>query len=565
MTKYFPSSVIKRRVLRNFILGLLVIFAGLTLAACDAGNQQPARVAPTVPAPPPPPPPPPPAGPVTISGSITFDLVPSNPGTNGLNYNNITQAPARGVTVRAVNTTGTILDSDVTNSAGTYSVTVPGNTNVRIQALSQFSQTTGGSRSIDVRDNTNGDAIYVLSGSLTSSGTANSTRNLNAQSGWGGASYTGTRAAAPFAILNSLFTAVGAFVAVDNNVDMPHLQILWSVNNTTADGDIADGDIGTSFYSVISNIPSIVLLGAANNDTDEYDQHVIVHEFGHYFEDQLARSDSIGGPHGQGDILNPTVAFSEGFGNALSAIALGDPIYRDSLGPSQNSGFNFNMENNSNANSGWFNEFSVHSIIYDIFDSADDGADIISAGLSPIYIALTNSDFTDDPAFTTIFTFLNSLRNNSTISNTNLTALINAQSINGTGSEGAGETNNGGIATALPLYQTVTVGGPAVTVCSVDDLGIFNFLGNSAFLRLSISTSQNYTLTMTQSSGLTGRDPDFHISCLGQFEAIAESIDIDMEQLVVTLAPGEYAIRAFDFLNNSAGNTGDSCYAFTVL
>jgi len=565
MTKYPPLRGIERRVLRNRILALLTIFAGLSLAACDAGNQQPARAAPTVPAPPAPPPPPPPAGPVTISGSITFDLAPLNPATNGLNYNNITQAPARGVTVRAVNGTGTILDSDVTNNAGNYSVSVPANTNVRIQALAQFSQTTGGSRSIEVRDNTNGNALYTLSGSLTGSGTVNSTRNLNAPSGWGGASYTGTRAAAPFAILNSLFTAVGAFVAIDNNLDMPHLQVLWSVNNTTADGDIADGDIGTSFYSRINNIPSIVLLGAANNDTDEYDQHVIVHEFGHYFEDQLARSDSIGGPHGQGDILDSTVAFSEGFGNALSAIALGDPIYRDSLGPSQNSGFNFNMENNTHADSGWFNEFSVHSIIYDIFDSADDGADIISAGLGPIYTALTSSDFTDDPAFTTIFTFLNSLRNNSTISNTDLTALINAQSINGSGSEGAGETNNGGIATALPLYQTVTVGGGAVTVCSVDDLGILNFLGNSAFLRLSISTSQNYTLTMTQSSGLTGRDPDFHVSNLGQFEAIAESIDIDMEQLVVTLAPGEYAIRAFDFLNNSAGNTGDSCYAFTVL
>ena len=210
------------------------------------------------------------AGSVTISGTISFDLAPLNPATNGLDYNNIAQTPARGVTVQAVDSGGAVIDSDITSSSGAYSVTVQGNTNIRIQALAQLVQSTGGARNIRVLDNTSGNALYMLAGSLSNSGTANSTRNLNAPSGWNGTSYAGTRAAAPFAILNSIYAAVEAIVAVDSSATFPNLEILWSINNTTANGNISDGDIGTSSFVTLNNVPTILILGSANNDTDEF-------------------------------------------------------------------------------------------------------------------------------------------------------------------------------------------------------------------------------------------------------------------------------------------------------
>ena len=66
-------------------------------------------------------------------------------------------------------------------------------------------------------------------------------------------------------------------------------------------------------------------------DTDEFDQHVIAHEFGHYIENSFSRADNIGGAHGRGDKLDIRVAFGEGFGYAFSAIVLGDPVARDSF------------------------------------------------------------------------------------------------------------------------------------------------------------------------------------------------------------------------------------------
>ena len=102
---------------------------------------------------------------------------------------------------------------------------------------------------------------------------------------------------------------------------------------------------------------------------------MIVHEAAHYFEDKLSRSDSVGGSHGPGDYLDMTVAFGEGFGNAWSAIISDNPSYRDSSGDGQGDGFEINIESDVDSAVGWFSETSVQRIIYDLYDSNDDGVD----------------------------------------------------------------------------------------------------------------------------------------------------------------------------------------------
>ena len=108
------------------------------------------------------------------------------------------------------------------------------------------------------------------------------------------------------------------------------------------------GAIGSSFFrSIRSNGTvqrEIFLLGAEDTDTEEYDRHVIAHEWGHYLEDAFSRSDSVGGPHALGDQLDMRVAFGEGWGNAFSAMVERDPVYKDTLGPAQNTGFYLDVE-----------------------------------------------------------------------------------------------------------------------------------------------------------------------------------------------------------------------------
>jgi hypothetical protein len=498
---------------------------------------------------------------------VTYDRVPLNPATNGLNYAAITQEPARGIVVEALDSTGSILETTVADASGQYSVTVNDNTDVQIRARAKLVETTVATWDVTVRDNTNGDADYVLAGALTNSGTANSTRNLNAPSGWGGASYTGTRAAAPFAILDAIYDGLLAVNgATTGATNFPDLQVFWSVDNRAVSGDIDDGEITSTSFTLILGVPTILLVGNENTDTDEYDRHVIIHEFGHYLENQIARTDSIGGPHAIGDRLDPRLALSEGFANAYSAIVENDPIYRDSGGAMQASGFSINIENNTVTNEGWFSESSVHSILWDVFDDVDDGADTLNEDFSVIFDALSATDYVNSVAPATIFSFLDSFRNNTTINTTQLDALVAAQDINGTGIFGTGETNSGGITGALPVVKTVTVGGGALNICSVDDAGTFNKLGNRQLLRVTIPAPGSYTFTMTRTSGLTGRDPEVRIFNRGAQVAAGLSPTADTETLTTTLsASGTHWIDANDFLNlNDGGPSGDTCFDFSI-
>jgi len=148
-----------------------------------------------------------------------------------------------------------------------------------------------------VTDNTQNNSLYVLQGSLVDTGqNARQVRDLHASHGWDGQSYRDPRAAAPFAILDSVNLAVTAISAIDKTVEFPPLEIRWSPNNRTVIGQRALGHIGTSsFVDSDDNVDAIYLLGEADRDTDEYDPHVILHEWAHYFEHNLSRRDSLGG------------------------------------------------------------------------------------------------------------------------------------------------------------------------------------------------------------------------------------------------------------------------------
>ncbi len=513
--------------------------------------------------------PPSPPSTVSLTGKITFDSIPHNSATSGLNYSAITQKPARGVTVELLDSAGAVLSTTKADDDGKYAFTVNSNKDVRVRAKAEIVQTAPAIWDMKVTDNTSANALYTLQGSLASSGAANSVRDLNAPSGWGGSSYTSTRAAAPFAILDPIYSAVKKFEAIDPDINFPALEFRWSTSNIPQGGDVTRGEIGTSSYQRSAGAPNgyVYILGDANNDTDEYDSHIIVHEWGHYFEDRMSRSDSVGGPHSGGDVLDPRVALGEGFGNALSGMILDDPIYRDSGGSQQASGFSINVENNTHAKSGWFNEGSVQSILYDLYDSTDDGSDTLSLGLGPLYRVFTAASYKASPVFTTIFSFTDELKTQNAGEVSAITSLLVGQSIDGTTALGSGETNDGGISASLPVYKSASVNGGAVQVCSVDDAGQYNKLGNRQYITFEVATAGLHTLTMSRTSGATNRDPDFTVFKEGTLVANANSAAVDTETASVNLQAGQHVIDANEYNNidpNSSANSGDACFDFTI-
>lgn len=388
---------------------------------------------------------------ITVSGTVTYDRVPHNTGTSGLDYASVAVLPIKGAVVEVIcGVEGYVYDSGVTAIDGTYSLKAsnstfnPGVSNfVRVKAQ-MLDTAAPGTWNFKVVDNTSGGALYVMDTTPFAS-TANVTANdFTAASGWGGASYTGPRVAAPFAVLDSVYTAFNEVLTVDANAVFPALNINWSTLNALVAGNKAIGEITTSHYDPATG--EIYILGDEDSDTDEYDQHVIVHEWAHYFEDNLSRTDSIGGSHNIGEILDMRLAFGEGFGNAYSGIAIGDPIYRDSNGATQATGFDFDMDTDVCANAGWYSECSVHELLYDF--------DTLLGGFAPLYSVLANEQ-KNTAAFTSIFSFVKSLKDNNAGSAGAIDTLVTGQSIDIiTDIYGDSEaTNNPGGTDQLPVYE----------------------------------------------------------------------------------------------------------------
>ncbi|MFW5443099.1 MAG: Ig-like domain-containing protein [Methylococcaceae bacterium] len=498
---------------------------------------------------------------VTISGNITYDRVPLGPKGTGLNYEAIISKPVRKTIIEMLNASDTILATTTTDNNGDYAFSVSSNTDVKIRIKAEILKTGTPSWNVPVVDNTTSNALYVLDGALTSSGSANSTRNLHAASGWGGSGYTSTRNAAPFAILDSVLKAIELVLTADGNATFPKLTINWSVNNVPASGNKATGQIGTSHYTS----DNIFLLGKENTDIEEYDEHVIIHEWAHYYEDNFSRSDSIGGAHRGGERLDMRLAFGEGFATAFSGMVTNIPIYRDSFGSNQQNDFEIKFETATHSNAGWYSESSVQRILYDLFDATNEGAhDTLVMGFGPIHNVMIDKE-KNAPAFTSIFTFISALKAENPTESTAIDTLLGDELIQPIQDVfGTGETNNGGNATdVLPIYTQLTVDAPAINRCIIKDFGSVNNLSNHRFFRFSITTPGNYTISIVRTgSEPIATDPDFKVYQTSDFTRAMDGFSgiENQETSSAALATGDYIMDMNEFNDVAA----DTCLDVTL-
>ena len=364
----------------------------------------------------------------------------------------------KGATVQLLNSSGAVSDTTVSSEAGAYVFNADSNTQYRIRVRAELARSDFPSWQIRVTDNTSGNALYVMDGSLLNSGTVDSVRDLHAPSGWTGSSYTQARVAGPFAILDSVYQVVDQLVEAGLSQALPATEVRWSENNRVSnEEDFDNGDLPTSFFSPFLGVMYLLGdVGAFSGDSDEYDRSVVQHEFGHYLEDALSRSDSIGGAHSILDLLDMRVAFSEGFANALTGITSGTASYQDSLTSGGSlSGFSFSLETIvPRVNLGWYSEGSVGYIIQDIADDDSETGDDLDLGLAPILTALTSDEYRESTSATSIYSFLNALKS---VTDTNtglaLDALAADHNIFGQGPLGTGGRQT--TAVFLLLYPSI--------------------------------------------------------------------------------------------------------------
>jgi hypothetical protein len=491
----------------------------------------------------------------TVSGTVTYDRVPTllqgtgTSQTGRLDFANATPRPVRGAVVQ-VRQGNAVLASTTTDDAGHYSLTFQAMSNggsLEVAALAMTLTPLTLAPLIQVDDNTSqGNPVWAIGASVAATG---GTVNLHATHGWNTATSTydpAKRKAAFFAILDSMTTATRAVLAAPHaatlpDLTLPALKVNWSPGNvpgTLPNGQLDPGQglIGTSHFN--SGTKKIYILGKApvgvptsGVDSDEFDDHVIVHEWGHFLEDAISRSDSPGGQHGAGDVLDPRLSWSEGYGDAIPAMLLGDTLYVDTgwRGTNQTA-FGFDAETgeatddpitlNSQPLRGPFSEFTVMRLLYDLFDppSGAEGFDGVELGIGPILDVMRGPQKTTD-ALVTLGSFVSGLRGHPGLPDTTLDALLDHYTVGHiTDAFGAGDARLAGMyhPVSLPLPFTAS---PAPTLSGTAE---FNTAVQNSFYVFTSTTSRSVTVSATSVG-------DVGISVFGEGRGFIAGADVLFE------------------------------------
>ena len=512
----------------------------------------------------------------TVSGKVTFDMVPVavSGAQPRLNYAATARQPARSIVVEAIDgNSQEVLATASTNATGDYTLVAPNNRSVFIRALAKMNSIGTSAAPFTVVDNTDGGAQWTTDGAVFGSGTVPTlTQNLNAGSGWTGTAYDNAqRAAGPFAILDTVYQAAQKVIGSDVAVAFPQLELNWSPNNITSNGNRALGQIGTSFFafSTTNGVPTrqIYVLGFANNDTDEYDRHVVAHEFGHYLQSAFSRDDSVGGLHGQSDRLDMRVAFSEGWGNAWSGIALANPVYADTNGRNQVGGLSFNVSQDDSTNPGWFKEASVQKVFWDFSNSP-------AIGFTQVWSALKNG-LTQSAALAGIHSYARALADANPAASATISRILASQAIAPPTSSfyAENETNFGSPAmpNISPIYLIYgALGSTLGNICmdnAADPLRHGNKPGEFRYVRLSLAQSGARIISVTQ-PGSGSSNPDFVLyNRLGSFLQANGGVR-NAETITTSVPAGDYVLALTDYnqylpASGSPVNT-TSCFSLTV-
>gem|GEM_PF-1204322 len=533
------------------------------------------------------------AGTKNIEINVVYDRVPyctsASCGSLGLDYAKTVQKPVRfaKAAVLDADSKQILTDNLRTDAAGrvSFSVAVDQAFIVRVYAESSGDGTA--SWGLRIVDNNGADQegsypLYVLESGAVNANAVTEAMTLQAESGWGLTKYTATRAAAPFAILDSMISATLYALSGRNSLVFAPVDVYWSVANTL-------GSVGTSYYSGAY----IMILGDTEVDTDEYDESVIVHEWGHYFQSILSRDDSIGGNHGGGDLLDMRVAFSEGWANAYSGLATARDAYIDTSGSQQAGGFGISLETEltegQGAVKGWYSEDSAQYLVYDLFDDGALDDDNVALPISAMMASLI--DFMpQQAAATSIFSFsagvINAQGNQSSL----IMALLDREDI-GRGRMqvdpiGTGETNSAKQyadvdnleALTLPIFTVIDSSLVSTELCqdaasenALPDFGIDNKLGAYRFAQFEVTEAGDYTVrlvTTVKPEGATA-DPDFGIynaAGLVGPELGDLGAQPSLESHTLQLAKGQYWAWVQDYNNyQRTGDSGRYCQRLEVV
>ncbi len=295
--------------------GPLVAPVNSTTASGLSAGPEPANCSPRAPI----------TNPIPITGHADYFYRPTNisgaSSTQGL-YGDPVSAFIRYAEVAISDSAGTVIQCGKTDNSGNFSLQIP--KTVGSYTVSVFSRSATGSAEVNasVLEDIYSSSPYSITASFTVASGNNSVA-VGTLSAYARASQSAKIAGGAFFIFDNILysnerirTLIGdaTFVA-------PKVQAYWKAGFNPYSYFGSPNSLA-SFY--VNTDRKLYILGGLNGDvknidTDHFDASVIVHEYGHFLEDVYGRSESPGGSHNGNAMIDPRLAWSEGWANYLQA------------------------------------------------------------------------------------------------------------------------------------------------------------------------------------------------------------------------------------------------------
>ncbi len=454
---------------------------------------------------------------------------------NGLDTNLTSLVPIRNARVDVIDTvTQAIVSVSETDELGDFEVLVPPLPGLILRVSSQLRW-----QDMKVLNNAANNSLYSISASID--GLQTNDIELIVTS----------RSAGAFNILDALQKGNALIMNTGLGAAPPPLTIYWSEKNDAAAlAKLTNGAIRTTFFNPATN--SAYILGDRNTDSDEFDDSVILHEYAHMLAAKFSRDDSPGGPHLLGDLLDPRIAWSEGWANFFSSAARGSSIWRDSK--AQNTVLRFDIEDNVPVGDhpGYTSEASVDGLLWDLIDENADKDDTAQFPFASIWSAFT--DLARDRNVYLPYFLEHFLQRNPAFAE-GLRTMVVARSIDFQPDVRPSVTN--------PFPRTITVGGFQTGQVDSFTTKRTNLSNSSHFFSLSIPTTSPVLLRLAIEGLGPANNPGANDLDLFLYDSTGKKIIAQSdgayngggEIISATLAPGTYFIEVRSFYNRNDNNT----------
>jgi len=453
---------------------------------------------------------------VTVVGQFTYQKLSLKLNTDGTPVSPATTTvavlPVRALDVVAFDGTSNKeiqTRMTATNDDGTFSLSVPAGSTFTL-GLRSSTKVLASRANIEVRDPfTDGLYTFVIVKSETQGPfTAPSSGQLSIDISTIRATPASSRSSAILSMLDSVLRATDHARQVSGTVP-PVLTVYWNAASTDGSYYTSRGgpDGGAAIY--IKGGDSV------NDDTDEFDDYVLLHEYGHFFADAFSRDASLGGSHALDELIYASASYSEGLASFLAGVFEVQPFLVDSARISSGSPlwFSINLEGGRDftAPRTQKDELTIAEVLWDLADGVEGRANTdnesVALSLAQVYGALVGlrGDTTAYP-YPSIQDFLTALVASGAVTDATVNSLLVTPEYQRI-SFGSTLQSQDLFPTTIPV-GTYNRADWCTTRIAVGDVHYSAADESNRLFKFTLSQQTAVTVTMALQGGVTGKNAD---------------------------------------------------------